>query len=109
MDIKILENISINWELSQAEKSLGTSGFVFSKSVDLGTIRMRQLSFSENYEADHWCEKGHIIHVLAGELIIEYQDGSQVTIPTGQSLILGDSISLHKAKTESESTVLIID
>lgn len=109
MDIKTLENISINWENIPTEKANGTTGFVLAKTVELPTFKIRQLSFSENYEADHWCEKGHIIYVLKGTLIIAYNDGTHITISTGNSLILGDNISSHKAKTEIQTQILIID
>lgn len=109
MEIKTLENIPINWEDIPTEKSNGITGFVLSKTVELPTIKIRQLNFSESYEADHWCEKGHIFYVIKGTLIIAYDDGSQITIPTGNSLILGDNISAHKAITETETQILIID
>ncbi|MBX3163535.1 MAG: DHCW motif cupin fold protein [Bacteroidetes bacterium] len=109
MEIKTLENLAINWENIPTEKANGITGFVLAKTIELPAFKIRELSFSENYEADHWCEKGHIIYVISGELIIAYNDGTHITIPTGNSLILGDNISSHKAKTKTETQILIID
>lgn len=109
MDINILENLTINWKTIPEQKSTGITGFVISKTVEFQSFKIRQLHLSANYEADHWCEKGHIIHVIDGELIIEYNDQTTITISKENSLILGDNISFHKAKTEIETQVLIID
>lgn len=99
----------IDWETIAAQKTNGISGFVMVRVVELATFKIRQLSFSPNYEADHWCQKGHIIHVQKGELIIEYKNNTMVKIPELQSLILGDGLSWHKARTVKEAEVLIID
>lgn len=109
MDINILKDQLINWESVPDETFSGVSGFVVSKAVTFENFRIRQLSFSENYEADHWCEKGHVIYVIDGELLIEYKDQPSVFVSKGSSLILGDNISWHKAKTRITTLVLIID
>ena len=109
MDINTLENLSINWENIPGEQSDGITGNATSKTVSCQAIKIRKLDFSESYEADHWCEKGHIIYVITGELIIEYKDGSSINVAQGNSLILGDNISSHKAKTKTTTQILIID
>jgi len=109
MNIKILENIPIDWDKIPSEKINGTSGFVISKMVEFNYIRIRLLHFSENYEADHWCDKGHIIFVVFGELVIEYKDNTHQKILTNNSVILGDNILSHKVITEIETKVFIID
>ena len=50
------------------------------------------LEYSKKYAADHWCEKGHIVHMLFGELIIEYKDSPA-----------------HKVRSDDGATALIID
>lgn len=109
MEIRNLENLYIDWEKIPNQKLIGTTGYVLSKKIEIQNLNIRQLIFSRDYEADHWCEKGHIIYVISGELIIEFSDGSRTIIPRENSLILGDSISSHKAKTEMETKILIID
>lgn len=109
MNIQALENIAIDWESIPAEKAEGMTGFVHSKTLEFPGFKIRQLVFSENYEADQWCEKGHIIFVLSGELIIEQKDQATLKVRKDHSLVLGDGISSHKARTETQATVLIID
>lgn len=109
MEIPVLENLTIDWATIPAERLNGTTGYVISHTLDLATCRIRRLTFSEQYEADHWCEKGHIIYVLKGTLIIEYKEGTLIHIPEHNSLILGDHISSHKVRTVIKTDVLIID
>jgi hypothetical protein len=36
---------------------------------------VRIVEYSPGYLADHWCEKGHVILCLEGELQTELKDG----------------------------------
>ncbi len=109
MDILNIENVAINWEEIQSEKIEGESGFVISKTKEIGAMRIRHQTFSENFKADSWCEKGHILLVLNGVLIIEFKDGSSVDVTKGNSYVLGDNVQAHKAITLSETEVFIVD
>lgn len=109
MEINISEDALINWNNIKSEMVNGTHGFVSSKMIEFANFKIRELVFSKQYEADHWCEKGHVIFVLDGELIIEYNDHTLLKIKKGQTLVLGDQISSHKAKTELETKVWILD
>lgn len=109
MKIHALENINLNWENIQSEITHGISGHFIAKTFIHEDIKIRNIEFSADYEADHWCEKGHIIFVLSGELHMEYNEGSGTSIPQGNSLILGDNISFHKAKTYTPTHIIIID
>jgi quercetin dioxygenase-like cupin family protein len=51
----------------------------------MGEIRVRVVDYSPGYLADHWCDKGHILYVLEGELTSELKDGRQVVITPGIS------------------------
>lgn len=109
MIINCPENKPCHWQSLPSQKTLGTKGFTTSKAVEFSDFKIRELCFSDNYEADHWCEKGHIIHVVEGELIIEFDNGSQDAVKAGNSYVIGDNGSSHKVKTTKETKVIIID
>jgi len=107
----VIENynpLSIDWSKIPSEKISGEKGFTLSKTQSVGNIRIRLVEYSDNYIADHWCEKGHIIHILKGELIIEYKNSTHIT-KSGMTHIVGDSTNVHKARSFTGATVLIID
>lgn len=109
MDINNLENVAINWEEISPERIEGETGHVISKIKEIGSIKIRHNTYSENFKADHWCEKGHILLVLSGVLIIEFKDGSSVDVTKGNSYVLGDNVQAHKAITLAETEVFIVD
>lgn len=109
MDILNLENVDIKWDDIVTERIEGETGYVVSKTKEIGNIRIRHQAFSADFKADHWCEKGHILLVLNGVLIIEFKDGSSVDVTKGNSYVLGDNVQAHKAITLAETEVFIVD
>lgn len=103
------ENVAINWEEIQAEKIEGETGYVITKTKEIGDMKIRHNEYSAGFKADHWCEKGHILLVLNGVLIIEFKDGTSVDVTKGNSYVLGDNVQAHKAVTLSETEVFIVD
>ena len=108
----ILKNIlpqNIDWSSISEEKISGETGYVIIKIKKFGNIQIRKIEYSQNYKADHWCDKGHIVYVLHGELIIEYKEHSSHIIKSGMSYVVGDKSLSHKAVSMNGATVLIID
>ena len=70
---------------------------------------VRYVEYSENYMADHWCEKGHIVYCLQGEVINELKDGSQSILKEGMSYIVSDDLSSHRSGSKNGVHLLIID
>jgi hypothetical protein len=64
-----------DWESVPATTHAGESGTASRRTCQFGTVRVRMVEYSAGYRADHWCEKGHILLCLAGELDTELADG----------------------------------
>lgn len=109
MNIQKLLPQLIEWEKFPSEKIIGKNGFVISKTQMLGEIKVRLVEYSTDYFADHWCEKGHLIFIAEGELIIEHKDHSPCTVTKGMSYVVGDNSLAHKAKSFSGAKVFIVD
>ena len=54
----------------------------------MGNVRARVVEYSAGYVADHWCERGHVIYVLEGELINELRDGRSNVLTAGQGYVV---------------------
>lgn len=109
MDILTPQDFLIDWEKLPEEKALGITGSAIVRTHQSGNMKIRLLSFSEDYEADHWCTKGHVLCVQDGSLIIDFQDGNSFTVEKGKVSVLGENNSPHKARTVEKAVVLIID
>ena len=48
------------------------------------------VEYTPGYLADHWCQKGHVLLVLDGELKTELADGRTVVLKQGQSYQVAD-------------------
>ena len=111
-DIMIIEYINptlFNWDNLVAEKFDGETGYATIKTQIVGTIKIRQVKYSSNYLADHWCDKGHIVFVISGQLILEHINKTELVINSGSTYVVGDNSMAHKAKSTVGSLVLIID
>ena len=67
------------------------------------------VEYSENYLADHWCSKGHILLCLEGELHTELDDGRTFTLTAGMSYQVADQAEAHRSSTSKGAKLFIVD
>ena len=79
------------------------------QTLQLPGLRIRLVEYSEGYIADHWCQKGHIVHCLEGEFISESEDGSSYRLTEGMTYVVSDNLSSHRSTTKDGVKLLIID
>jgi hypothetical protein len=75
----------------------GASGTATMRIQQLGDLRIRMIEYSADYLADHWCELGHLVFVLEGELINELKDGATTVMKAGSSYAVSDGLSAHRS------------
>lgn len=98
-----------DWDSVAEERHDGVTGFATWKVKLFGDIRVRKVSYSENYLADHWCDKGHIIFCIKGEMVTELKNGTKHILREGMSYQVGDEADGHKSFTEKGATLFIVD
>ena len=59
--------------------------------------------------ADHWCQRGHILYVVEGELETELESGDRVTLKPGMSYQVSDGRSSHRSATMTGVKLFIVD
>ncbi|MFI5204002.1 MAG: DHCW motif cupin fold protein [Flavobacteriales bacterium] len=99
----------INWSNIEKTEHKGTTGTSFWQTVHLDGLRIRLVEYSENYLADHWCQKGHVVHCLEGEFITEMQTGEKFTLSKGMTYVVSDELSSHRSFSANGVRLLIID
>jgi quercetin dioxygenase-like cupin family protein len=87
----------------------GESGFATWRTRNFAGIRVRMVEYSPGYKADHWCEKGHILLVLEGELTTELGDGRVMQLRPGQSYQVADRAEPHRSRTAGGAKLFIVD
>lgn len=100
---------TIDWNQIETTEHKGTTGMAYWQTVLLDSLRIRKVVYSENYLADHWCQKGHIVQCLDGEFISELENGETFKLTKGMTYIVSDDLSSHRSVTANKVTLLIID
>ncbi len=87
----------------------GESGVAHWRTIETGNVRVRMVEYSPGYLADHWCSRGHVLLVLAGELVTELKDGRSFTLGPGRSYQVADGQEPHRSRTAGGATLFVVD
>lgn len=99
----------IDWNSIEKVEYKGESGVSFWQTIQFGGLRIRIVEYSKGYLADHWCQKGHIVHCLEGEFISELSTGESIKLKKGETYIVSDNLSSHRSFSENYVKLIIID
>lgn len=100
---------TIDWTLIEKSEHKGESGVAFWQTKQYDGLRIRIVEYAPGYLADHWCQKGHIVHCLEGEFISELSTGEQIKLARGETYIVSDDLSSHRSFTENGAKLLLVD
>jgi len=100
---------TIDWAAIPRTEHKGESGTSFWQTLQLPGLPIRMVEYSPGYLADHWCQKGHIVHCLQGEFVNEQQNGEQNVLSKGMTYVVSDDASSHRSRTELGALLLIVD
>ncbi|MBK5277792.1 MAG: DHCW motif cupin fold protein [Bacteroidia bacterium] len=98
-----------DWSTVSSTSHPGETGVATWQTKELGGLRIRMVEYSKNYLADHWCQKGHLLFVLEGELITELSDGKKFQMTKGMSYQVSDVLSSHRSFAPDGAKLLIVD
>jgi hypothetical protein len=98
-----------DWAAIEPTEHPGESGVALWRTREFGPIRVRLVEYSAGYRADHWCEKGHILLCLTGELETELQDGRRFELRPGISYQVADHAEAHRSYSPTGATLFIVD
>ena len=99
----------IDWTSIEKTEHTGETGVAQWQTIQFPGLRIRMVEYSEGYLADHWCQKGHIVHCLAGEFVSELSTGEKFVLAAGESYVVSDELSSHRSVTKTGARLLIID
>jgi hypothetical protein len=100
---------AIDWAKVPRTEHKGDPGMSYWRTLQLPGLRVRIVEYSPGYVADHWCQKGHIVHCLEGEFVNEQKNGDRTVMMEGMTYVVSDGLSSHRSRTERGATLLIVD
>jgi hypothetical protein len=100
----------IEWTNVPCAMHPGETGHAVMRSRLLGDIQLRMVEYSAGYLADHWCDKGHILLVTEGAVLLEHRDGTRYELAAGVTWHVADNgATPHRVICEHGATVFIVD
>lgn len=100
---------TVDWSQISKTEHKGETGIAYWQTLQFDGLRIRMVEYSAGYVADHWCEKGHIVHCIEGEVTNEQKDGSSSILTPGMSYVVSDDLSSHRSVTKTGVKLMIID
>jgi len=88
----------------------GATGHAVWRTLDIGDLRVRMVEYSPGYLADHWCDRGHVLFVVEGELETELSDGRRFVLKPGMSYQVSDhGDAAHRSATRTGAKLFVVD
>jgi hypothetical protein len=100
---------TIDWTSIEKVEYKGEAGVALWQTIQLGGLRIRLVEYTSGYLADHWCQKGHIVHCLDGKFITELSTGEEIELKKSETWVVSDDLSSHLSISEDGAKLLIID
>lgn len=109
MKIQDVPFCTVDWNLIKPNIHPGIRGEAYWRTFEMGNIRVRMVEYTPGYFADHWCNRGHVLFVLEGELVTELNDGREFTLTSGMSYQVAEDVNPHRSHTEKGAKLFIVD
>jgi quercetin dioxygenase-like cupin family protein len=88
----------------------GETGEAIWRTFTIGDLRVRQVEYTPGYLADHWCDLGHVLYVLEGELDTELRDRRTFKLLPGMSYqVSNEGDAPHRSSTSTGAKLFIVD
>ena len=99
-----------DWSCLEATEHKGETGRASWRTLEVGDLRVRIVEYSPGYLANHWCDRGHVLYVLEGELDTELRDGRTFKLLPGTSYQVSDfGDAAHRSSTKTGAKLFIVD
>ncbi len=110
MKIPVLPFTVTDWSQVAVTTHPGETGHALWRTLDIGDLRVRMVEYTPGYLADHWCDRGHVLYVVEGELDTELRDGRTFKLLPGTSYQVSDNgDAAHRSSTRIGAKLFIVD
>ena len=110
MKLPELAFTTTDWSAVPPTEHPGETGMALWRTFSAGDLRVRMVEYTPGYLADHWCDRGHVLLVLDGELETELRDGRTFKLTAGMSYQVSDfGDAAHRSSTRAGCRLFIVD
>lgn len=97
------------WSSVPVTKHPGVIGTAFEQELVAGPFRIRKVRYGAEYHTDHWCQRGHIVLVVAGTLEIELRDARTIRAAAGDVFWISEQKYPHRVCSAGGAEIYVID
>ena len=88
----------------------GETGRSQSRTFEKAGMRLRLVEYEPGYLADHWCDRGHVFHLLTGEVTLELKDGRVYALNAGETFVVSEfGDTPHRVRSQRGGAAFIVD
>jgi hypothetical protein len=98
-----------DWLAIETQTFAGDTGMATWRTRQFGDLRVRMVEYAPGYVADHWCQKGHILLCVEGELQTDLADGRTFTLTPGMSYQVADGAEPHRSRAPKGARLFVVD
>jgi hypothetical protein len=98
-----------DWTSTPPTSHAGDPGAATWRTIVAGNVRTRIVEYAPGYVADHWCDRGHVVFVISGEVVTELRDGRAFEARAGQGYVVSDGDGGHRSRSSSGARLFIVD
>ena len=99
-----------DWAQVEPTVHSGETGLAYWRTLNIGDVRVRHVEYTPGYLANHWCDRGHILFVLEGEIVSELKDGRTFALSAGMSYQVSDfGDAAHRSFAPKGAKLFIVD
>jgi hypothetical protein len=110
MQLPVSPFTAVDWSRIEPTVHPGERGEATWRTFNVGDMRVRRVDYSPGYLADHWCDRGHVIFVLEGELVSELKNGDTTILTAGMSYHVSDfGDAPHRSSTSVGAKLFVVD
>src|SRR3569832_1042101 len=110
MQLAALPFTVTDWSAVPTTEHPGETGRALWRTLQVGDVRIRMVEYSPGYLADHWCDRGHVLFVLKGELDSELRDGRTFKLTAGMRFQVSDfGDAAHRSSPATGAALFIVD
>ena len=98
-----------DWSQVEQSEYSGEAGTAYWQTKHFGEVRVRMVTYSPGYLADHWFSKGHFLLCLEGGLHTTLEDGREFVLTAGMSYQVADHAEAHRSASEEGTKLFVVD
>jgi quercetin dioxygenase-like cupin family protein len=109
MKIENVDFCTVEWSTLTPDPHPGETGAALWRMREAGNLRVRMVEYTPGYVAATWCDRGHVVLVLEGELVTTLKDGREIVLGPGASYQVGEGAAPHLTTSPQGAKVFIVD